>query len=250
MNSVAKISTAALVLAVIFPGYSQVSELREIGTFSSIVVASGISLNYEESEKFSVMAEAADPASLKKIITELRGSELRVYGIGDGNPECDGNMEVTITGNGISSFTATSRSKLRFKDPISSETIRISVSDGASFVGKVQKNSKATVTVRSGATACASIDTGRLSGEISGGSMAVLSGTATHASLQTASGAHCDGRNLATSDARITAKGSSSIAIYGRGKVSASAEEGSSISYFATPSKISLGPDSMYKKQR
>lgn len=241
MNIISKIIMA--VLAPSIPIQAQVSEKREIASFSSISVSSGIVLTYEESQEFSVMAEAADGKSVTAIITELKGALLEVYAAPQDNPSLGGLLKVHVTGNGVSSFIAASKSRLLLKNPIKSDTVHITASGGASFVGMVQPNDRAVVRVRSGATVCARLATQSLVGDVSGAT-AVLSGTAKNVRILANSRASCSAKNLASQNAHITAEGRSIVTLHGKCRITASAEEGSSISYFGKPTKVNLSPGS------
>jgi len=239
-----KIITTAVFALVSFLCQAQVSEARKTGKFSKIEVQSGIELIYSESEEVSIKTEAENTNELKNIVTEMKGKTLKIYYLTDKNTAILSPLKVYVNANNVTSFKATSKSKLVFNNAVKSEEITIDVSSGASFSGTLAKNTKTTVRARSGAIVCSLIDTDFLDGNFKSGASVSFSGKAQKANLSASSGAFCTAKNLASEKATISAIEISSVLIQANGSIKAEAENGSSITYFGNPNVVKLTKNS------
>ena len=229
---------------------AQVSEIRRTGSFSKIEVESGIELLYSQDSAVSVKAEATNQEDLTRVVTEVKGRTLRIYYAAKNKMAITAPVKIYVNANNVNSFKAISNSKIVFKNVVISEEIKIDVATGASFVGKLAKNSKVTVNASTGALFCGQVATDHLSGSFKTGAAVSLSGTAKKTVLFASSGSYCTVKNLASENATINAKELSSVLFNGEGKINVNASSGSSISYFGKPKAIKIAENSIAIENR
>lgn len=224
---------------------AQVSEFRKAGSFSKIEVASGIELIYSQDTNISIKVEAENEAFLKNVITETNGKTLKIYYDGKDKMTIQNPLKVYVNANNVNSFKGIANAKIVFKNSVASEEIEIDLASGATFNGILAQNSKVSVNAKSGAIFCGRVETDYLSGNFKTGATASLSGKAKKVNLTTASGAFCTAKNLASENAKVSAKELSSILINGEGKMHANAESGSSVAYFGKPKTMKVTENSI-----
>lgn len=233
------IITIAMTLAGLI-SQAQVAESRKLNAFTKLEVESGIELFYMESSENTIRIKADSKEQLGNVVTEVNGKTLRIYytknkAVADNTKV----LRVYVAGNNVSSFKASSNSKIVFENAITSEEIRIEISSGSSFNGMVLPNSKTVVKVSSGSIFVGKFETDYFQGDFKSGATVALSGSAKKAVINTSSGAYCNAKNFFTESTIARTKGSSSALINAK-KLDARSLDLSSITFFGSPEDIKI----------
>lgn len=105
--------------------YAQETETRNIGSFSGVKAAEGVSVYLKRGDKESARVEVSE-TSLTSVITEISGSYLKVH-MKDGNYR-NANAKVYVTYVHIDKLSASSAGGIYTDTPIKSNNIEINAS--------------------------------------------------------------------------------------------------------------------------
>ena len=236
------IITTAMVMAAL-TGYAQVSENRKVNDFSKIEVESGIELFYMESDENSIRVEGDSKDGLDSVITETDGKTLRIYHVKRNKKQSESISKVFVAAKNVNSFKASSKSKLFFENPVTSDDIRIEILSDSYFRGTVLPNSRVSVKVSSGSLFSGRFETESFTGIFKSGATVSLTGKAKKATINTSSGAYCNAKNFFVDKMTATADTKSSALLNAREKI-AKATDASSITFFGNPENLKTGYDS------
>lgn len=224
-------------------GYAQVSENRKVNDFSKIEVESGIELFYMESDENSIRVEGDSKDGLDSVITETDGKTLRIYHVKRNKKQSESISKVFVAAKNVNSFKASSKSKLFFENPVTSDDIRIEILSDSYFRGTVLPNSRVSVKVSSGSLFSGRFETESFTGIFKSGATVSLTGKAKKATINTSSGAYCNAKNFFVDKMTATADTKSSALLNAREKI-AKATDASSITFFGNPENLKTGYDS------
>ena len=236
------IITTAMAMAAL-TGYAQVSENRKVNDFSKIEVESGIELFYMESDENSIRVEGDSKDGLDSVITETDGKTLRIYHVKRNKKQSESISKVFVAAKNVNSFKASSKSKLFFENPVTSDDIRIEILSDSYFRGTVLPNSRVSVKVSSGSLFSGRFETESFTGIFKSGATVSLTGKAKKATINTSSGAYCNAKNFFVDKMTATADTKSSALLNAREKI-AKATDASSITFFGNPENLKTGYDS------
>lgn len=224
-------------------GYAQVSENRKVNDFSKIEVESGIELFYMESDENSIRVEGDSKDGLDSVITETDGKTLRIYHVKRNKKQSESISKVFVAAKNVNSFKASSKSKLFFENPVTSDDIRIEILSDSYFRGTVLPNSRVSVKVSSGSLFSGRFETESFTGIFKSGATVSLTGKAKKATINTSSGAYCNAKNFFVDKMTATADTKSSALLNAKEKI-AKATDASSITFFGNPENLKTGYDS------
>lgn len=224
-------------------GYAQVSENRKVNDFSKIEVESGIELFYMESDENSIRVEGDSKDGLDSVITETDGKTLRIYHLKRNKKQSESISKVFVAAKNVNSFKASSKSKLFFENPVTSDDIRIEILSDSYFRGTVLPNSRVSVKVSSGSLFSGRFETESFTGIFKSGATVSLTGKAKKATINTSSGAYCNAKNFFVDKMTATADTKSSALLNAKEKI-AKATDASSITFFGNPENLKTGYDS------
>lgn len=236
------IITTAMAMAAL-TGYAQVSENRKVNDFSKIEVESGIELFYMESDENSIRVEGDSKDGLDSVITETDGETLRIYHVKRNKKQSESISKVFVAAKNVNSFKASSKSKLFFENPVTSDDIRIEILSDSYFRGTVLPNSRVSVKVSSGSLFSGRFETESFTGIFKSGATVSLTGKAKKATINTSSGAYCNAKNFFVNKMTATADTKSSALLNAKEKI-AKATDASSITFFGNPENLKTGYDS------
>lgn len=224
-------------------GYAQISENRKVNDFSKIEVESGIELFYMESDENSIRVEGDSKDGLDSIITETDGKTLRIYHVKRNKKQNESISKVFVAAKNVNSFKASSKSKLFFENPVTSDDIKIEILSDSYFRGTVLPNSRVSVKVSSGSLFSGRFETDSFTGMFKSGATVSLTGKAKKATINTSSGAYCNAKNFFVDKMTATADTKSSALLNAKEKI-AKATDASSITFFGNPENLKTGYDS------
>lgn len=218
----AKMITTLLLLFVINTlSYGQnKSENRSVGSFNAISVCCGIDLYITEGSSSEITVETNFPEYLSRILTEVKGKELKI--------SFDGNiinkrpntmwMKVYVSANNLTAIKASSGADVYSTTPLSAHDIKLSASSGADI--KIELNAQS------------------LDCSASSGSDIKLTGTAVYALAKASSGSDINMRNMVVKKAEASASSGSDVILHVTEELKAKASSGGDVTYKGNPKTV------------
>lgn len=218
----AKMITTLLLLFVINTlSYGQnKSENRSVGSFNAISVCCGIDLYITEGSSSEITVETNFPEYLSRILTEVKGKELKI--------SFDGNiinkrpntmwMKVAVSANNLTAIKASSGADVYSTTPLSAHDIKLTASSGADI--KIELNAQ------------------NLECSSSSGSDIKLTGKAVSALVKASSGSDIDMRNMILKKAEASASSGSDILLNVTEELKAKASSGGDVKYKGNPKTV------------
>jgi len=190
-------------------------EVRQASGFHAIEVGGGIDLYLSAGDE-AVAVSANSVEARNKIRTEVRNGVLKIsFDWKDGlkfSLKGDKHLKAYVSYKTLDALSASGGSDVHVDGVINSNNLRLDVSGGSDFDGKVQIGSKLNISA-------------------SGGSDVNISGSASDVSIDASGGSDFDGYDLATETCDISASGGSDINITVNKELSAEASGASDISW-------------------
>lgn len=191
------------------------AEVRNVGSFTSVSVSSGIDLFLTPGNEETVVVSAADEKYRDRIKTEVKDGHLKIY------IEWKSNIQI-----------GWNSSKKALKAYVSFKTLKsISASGGSdvSIVSGSVKNNDLDINLSGGSDFNGSIDVEQLKLNQSGGSDCDLRGSATSAKVSISGGSDLDAYGLSVTTCELTASGGSDARVNVSSKLNATASGGSDV---------------------
>lgn len=188
--------------------------VKNVGSFSSISVASGIDLYLSQGNEEKVAISAAKEEDLDKIVVEVVNGTLKIYYEWKSNFRFvwgDKKMKAYVSFSKLEKLSASGGSDVFVEGTIEVPKFNLQISGGADFRGKI-----------------AVMD---LIAEASGGSDIDISGKAVNARIDVSGGSDFKGNNLQTENCDADASGGSDIYVTVIKELKADASGGSDIYY-------------------
>jgi hypothetical protein len=193
-------------------------ETRDVGTFSSISVSSGIDVYLTQGDKTSVVV-VANKDYMDNIVTEVENDKL-VIRINRSITLRNRSISVYVTTPDINQISASGGADVYGETTLKSERIKLSGSGGADFR--------------------LTVDAKELVCNVSGGSDIYVTGNAYDASFHASGGADINAYDLKTKNANVNTSGGSDARVYVTETASFHASGGSDIYYKGNPKKKSV----------
>ncbi len=237
---------------------AQVSENREISTFSKLKASSGIDVFYTISDKISVQVETDDAEKLKLIKTEVDNGTLilsidtkeykkpknkekgkkknksNIHFINDVEFQV---LKITISGPSLEAIKASSSADIKLENLNKSNNLEIKVSSSGSISGSFEC-ANLSVDASSSGDFLGTIAATSIEIESSSSSDVVLSGKATKVLVKASSSSDCDLKKLIVETAIIQASSSADVFINATKSVEAKASSSAAIVIFGNPSEV------------
>ena len=226
---------------------AQVSENRNVSEFSKVEVAQGIELIYSEKNVPSLEIEANNEATLKNIITEVRGETLKIYL----KTEVPANemIKVYLTAQDVVALTAHSKAKITIMDQMNAKNLNIILDSGASLTGNIKTLGKTKLYATNETAFNGKIETNVLQGNFKGTAKINLTGNAKKATFRTSDSALLSAKNFVANTIGLNATGKSIAKLHADNSIALHVTEQASASYTGFPEKIELNEEAhAYKK--
>lgn len=200
---------------------AQTKQTRNVGDFSGIGSATGITVQITQGEENSVVVSSSKDELTENIKTEVdKNGVLKIFyktkEKGWNNNNKKGlKLNAFITFKNINKLMASSGSSLTATNTVKTDALSIDVSSGANFDAAVQ------------ATDC--------NITISSGSITKMSGTASNVKVSASSGSAFNAANFVAENCTASASSGAEIKIGVTKKLSVSASSGGSIKYSGNP---------------
>lgn len=222
---------------------AQVSETRNLESFTRIEVSSGIELSYKETPDGTSIKVEANEGNPIDIITEIDGETLKITA-----KEKIKNVKVTVTAKNVESFKASSKSRIVFENKVSAENINIDLESGAYFKGYAKAKKQMKVETGSDTEFNGRIETGLFIGNFKSHSKVNISGSAKNAVLTSSSKAFCNAKNFLTENTRV-ASDNSRVIVTSKNKIDVNATDNATVTYFGSPKKVTIEDESITTKK-
>ena len=120
-----------LLATIVFQGYSQQSQQRNVGSFSGIKVSEGIDVILKQGEKEAVRVEVTGDMKIENVLTEVSGSYLKVHLESGNYRKVD--VKVYVTFVKLNKFSASSAGTIFSESPIKADDIEIQTSSAGNI---------------------------------------------------------------------------------------------------------------------
>ena len=228
---------------------AQVTENRNVSEFSKVSVANGIELIYTEKHAPSLEIETNNEATLKNIITEVRGETLKIYlkkGVAMPSNEM---VKVYLTAQDVLALEAHSNAKITIMDQMNVKNISIILDSGASLTGNIKAFGKTKLYATNETVFNGKIETIVLQGNFKGNAKINLTGNAKKASFQTKDSAFLSAKNFIANTIGLNATGKSVAKLHANNNIALNVTDEAKVSYTGFPGRIELNEEAQaYKK--
>lgn len=191
------------------------NESRKIGNFDEIEVSHGINL-YLTSGKTNQLEVESNRSLLNRLITEVRGSKLKIYF--DGPFILTKTANVYLTASTVRSISASGGSDVFGENTLRSEELELNASGGSDIQLDIEAEN--------------------IEVNVSGGADVVLKGQATYMEAKTSGGSDLKAFDLIVKRAKLEASGGSDINAFVEDALEARASGGADIRYKGNPRTI------------
>jgi hypothetical protein len=235
---------------------AQVSEKREVTTFSKLQASQGIEVFYTISNTISVNVETDDLELLKYIKTEVENNVLKLYidskGYKTKNTKLKvlsknktlsinginfNSLKILVSGPNLESIKASSAADIKIENLNTTTYLDITVSSAGSISGAFDCLN-AVVDASSSGEFLATINATTIQIESSSASDVVLSGKAKKTIINASSAADCNLKELVVEDAKIKASSSSDVVVTVMKSINSKASSSADISFYGNPTQI------------
>ncbi len=228
---------------------AQVTENRNVAEFSKVEVAHGIELIYSEKNVPSLEIETNNEATLKNIITEVRGETLKIYLKTDVALLSNEMIKVYLTAQDVVALAAHSKAKITIMDQINAKNLSILLDSGASLTGNIKTLGKTKLYATNETVFNGKIETNVLQGNFKGTAKINLTGNAKKASFHTTDTVLLSAKNFIANNIGLNANGKSIAKLHANNSIALHVTEQASASYTGFPQKIELNEEAhAYKK--
>lgn len=213
-------------------------QVRKVGRFSGISVATGIRVNFSQGQNQSVLVET-DPGMQQYVSTEVENGIL-VIALKNmqGKKLNFKKLLVTIEAPRLSSVKLSSGALLTTMTLINENDFNAEISSGANFTANLKIKNKTNVGISSGSSMRMDVDTDNFEFDGSSGSMSVVNGSAKNTSIKASSAAACNAQNLVSKNGSAFASSGANIKINATENLSVTASSGATIRFRGNPKNI------------
>lgn len=235
---------AAAALATFFAN-AQEFEQRKIGNFTSIEAANDIEVVFTESDKNELRVVA--PSELQEgIVTELRGSDLRIYAR---NGERTQKVKVLVSGQNISKIKAKSGASIVFEKPLFARNVTVEVGSDAKISATIAA-SNISLTALSGSICNVRVQSRTLNARFAADAKVNLSGNAVFANLYGEGHSFVNAKNFIAKTLGITAKDRAELQVYSGENLSLKLDDHAKVVYKGTPLKLDMNDRAVASKSQ
>jgi hypothetical protein len=232
---------------------STVSETRKVADFTKIEVSKGIELIITQGDIPLVKVEADNNSILKSIVTDSNGNTLKVSladSPGSNTTKQNQTLKVYVTHNDITGLRAKTGAAIKTEGEIKTRGIAISLTPGTSFKGYINSEGAVRLDAGSGSNFDGIVLSKSFHGDLKGGAVVKIAGSATDAVINSSTGATCLAANFKCKNAVVNARSTSSIVINVNDAINADTDDTASVTYYGNPASTKLGADSYAVKRK
>lgn len=247
-----KIIATATAFLISLITFSQVSENRNVASFSKLKASHGIEVLYTVSGTSSLKVETDDNEKMKFIKTEVEDSTLKIF-VDSGDRNYSGTqkrkgkrtvngihfnvLKVIVSGPSLQTFKASSSANIKIQNTNATNNVAIEVSSSGSVSGKFNCD-KIDVDASSSGDFEGDIDAKMVAVESSSSADVHLSGKTEKLKVKSSSSSSCNADKLTADDVVATASSSADINLYVMKSLDAKASSSADINYKGNPSQV------------
>ncbi|MCF6132784.1 GIN domain-containing protein [Flavobacterium wongokense] len=224
------IFTVAMV-TISFLSKAQVSETRNVSSFSKIQAADGLEIIYSKGNTTSVIVESTGDTPLNTIKTKVKNNTLFVSGAKGSS------AKIYLSTPEVKAVVLKSNSKFRIVDELTAPSVTVKVSSGAYLLGHI-KSENLVISATSNAKLILTATSSSVSAYCSEGAKARVSGTTKELDLRLNSNAYWNSSNLESEDITVKASNNADAVLCGLANLNLSLEDEAKVTYFGTPSNL------------
>lgn len=240
-----KITLTVIMLAFMTMAHAQHHETRKIGNISGISVASGIQAKFIKSSKNEVVVDVSRQDLLNKIVTEVRGGNLKIQVKRGSNIRNANSLKVTVYSNStINSIAISSAGSLEILDPISVNNFNADLSSAGKLkTGKVEATSSE-INLSSAGKMSGDLKTEKLAINTSSSGELTLSGLAKQTTVNMSSNGKAFLQNLKTTNLTVNGSSGAGLKINVSNELNANVSSGAKVEYSGNPKSKSVNHSS------
>lgn len=245
-----KIITTLTLILIGLLAKGQELENRKASEFSKVEVKNGIELIYTENNKFSLQVETKNYATLKNVITEVKGKTLNIYlNKNDESNQAENSVKVYLSSKNVDVFKADSNAKITVMNQITSYNSSIFLYSGASFTGNIKNEGTTKLIGDAEAVFNGKIETKSLKGNFKNNAKINITGMANKATIQTYNMSLCNAKNFIANSLYVSAEGNSTVLVHADAEIVVNVADKAKVTYTGLPESIRLNEEaeSLYK---
>jgi len=228
---------------------AQVTENRNVAEFSKVEVAHGIELIYTEKTAPSLEIQTNNEATLKNIMTEVRGETLKIYLKKGTEIPSNETVKVYVSAQDVTALEAHSKAKITIIDQLNASDLKIVLDSEATLTGNIKTLGKTKIFATSGTVFNGKIETNVIKGIFKGNAKINLTGNARKALFHTTDMAFLNAKNFLASSIGLNATGKSIAKLHANYSIALHVTDDARVSYTGLPEKIELNEEAQaYKK--
>jgi hypothetical protein len=232
---------AALTGLITLSAQAQVSETRKSSSATTIDVKNGIEVIFIQSNTPTLKVEADNAASLSRIVTEYKGSTLKVYmkDVESAGVE-HAKAKVYVSQNNLDTFKASTGATIGTEGVVDLPELNFNLSSGATFIGTVTVKGTCSIKATGGSGFKGRVTTDVFKANVTGGAYVRVIGKANNADIYCGS-ASVMADNFQCKKANVRAQNASYASIFANEYIKADTDTSSSITYYGNPTDTDLG---------
>lgn len=212
-----------------------VTQVRNVGKFTGISVANGITVNFTQGNNQSVVVDT--DTNLQQYVSTTVENGILVISLKNTNNK---NLKfkrlmVTVEAPRLASVKVSSGALLTTLNTVKEDNFKADISSGANLNAEVNAKNSVDVEIASGSNAKMDINSRNFSINATSGSMATIVGKTDTAVFNLTSAASCNAQDLIAKTATVSATSGSALKIHATDSVSGSASSGASVRYKGNP---------------
>lgn len=235
---------------------AQVSENRQVGSFSKLKVSNSIDVFYTFSTNQSIKVYTDDAQKMTCVKTEVTNDVLKIYidtkeyfANTKRKKEKSGNnwnngvsfkiLKVEISGPYLSEITTSASAEVKLLNANKAKEVMLKSSSSSSIEGNFEVE-KITVDASSSSDCILMLDAKTVKIESSSSSDVKISGKAELVEVNSSSSSDCDLKNLQAKEAYVKASSAADVLVSPTVLLNAEATSSADVIYYGTPAKINL----------
>lgn len=218
---------------------AQYKETRQLGAHNRISVATGINVEYINSNRNEIVVDCEKQEYLDLLLTEVKQGTLEIKYKSNSSVRTKKANTVTVySSETLDNVKVSSSGQLTLKDDINTSSIQLIAASSGKLITKQIKASKIKIIVNSSGKIETAINTKNLDIIASSSGKATVSGTATKTSVEMSSSANIDLDKLKINELDINGSSSAKLSFNTASTFSASLSSSSKVYYSKVPERI------------
>ena len=227
---------------------AQIEEYRQVTLFTAMEVENGIEVVFTQSDAPSLRVESDNQAYLDNIVTEVKGTTLKIHMGEDGKMKQGlGTARVYVSQKNVADFKAATGASIKITGKLVTDAVDIKLATGSAFTGMLETKT-AHVKAASGAVFRGNLSTSAFEGTVSGGATIKVIGTSRETKVL-CNGGVLEAGKLISEKASIIASNAGSAYVNAVKSIKVDADSSSSVTYYGEPADVALSTNTYAVKK-